>query len=124
MSSQNGLTKKIGEKDLNLIDEKDRDFLYNKICKLHDQINVPSCLEPIDILCESYYEKRENPDVGIREYSIDNVLDLRKKLEDMWPDEDLRELIPVILASTFKAKEKKSKLTAVSDELPEYIYNF
>ena len=109
---------------MNLIDEKDRDFLYNIICKLHDQTGVPNCLKPIEILSESYYEKQEKSDVGIREYSVDNVLALRKELEEMWHDEGLKELIPVILASTFKAKEKAAKSKTVSDELPEYIYNF
>ena len=109
---------------MNLIDKKDKDFFYNKICGLHDRIGTPNCLKPIDSSSESYYEKQEEYDLGIQEYSIDNVMSLRKSLEEMWHDEDLEELIPAILASTFKAKEKTSRSTPVIDELPEYIYNF
>lgn len=107
-----------------LASSKDQELLYKKICELHAGDNIADCLKKIDATKSSYYEEWKSPWGGIREYSLESVPVLREELQALWSDQGLAQMIPNVIASAFKAKERITIESQYEEELPQYIYNF
>lgn len=103
---------------------KDQDLLYQKICELSAGGNITDCLKKIDTAKSSYYEEWKSPWGGIREYSLTTVPALREELQALWNDQELTDMIPNVIASAFKARERLTIVSQHEEELPQYIYNF
>lgn len=110
--------------NLHLMSSKDQELLYKKICELNTKGKFTDCLKQIDTARNSYYEEWKSPYGGIREYSVSSVPVLREELQALWSDQELKELIPNVIASAFKARERLTIETQYEEELPQYIYNF
>lgn len=110
--------------NLHLSDNKDRELFYEKICELNARGAFSDCLKKIDRAASSYYEEWKSPYGGIREYSLSSVPVLREELQALWDNQALNELIPNVIASAFKERERVTIETQNEEELPQYIYNF
>ncbi len=106
------------------MNDRDKEILYQKVCELHAEGTCSDCFKPIDALKDSYYEKADTQDVQIHEYTVGNVPAFLEELEKLWAGQALRELIPVVAASAFKAKESILEKEREMEEIPHYIYNF
>jgi len=83
----------------------------------------------------SYFEMREQDELGVYEFDFDSFAELRERIHELWKDEtDMSEMEVIATVSIMKhkpdecykvdAQNREERLDNSKIEIPEYVYNF